>query len=168
MQRWVLACLCLEVETILRPWGKKVLGGSWHAGELVVVQVLQEREAGPQLHPELALEHGGEEEEEVVVWGGRAGWVEGSKESGCLGVSQQSSGQGTGAALRWASPLGFASLPVSPFSLGTLLLLSDVIECGTLPPLQELPVAAVLLFTTKCGTCSWLWAETSSLDPKVS
>lgn len=154
------------METILRPWGKKVLGGSWHAGALVVVQVLQEREAGPQLHPELALEHG--REEEVVVWGGRAGWVEGSKESGCLGVSQQRSGQGTGAAPRWASPLGFASLPVSPFSLGTLLLLSNVTECGTLPPLQELPVAAVLLFTSKCDTCSWLRAETSSLDPKVS
>lgn len=67
MQGWVLASRRQEVETILRPWWKEVLGGSWHAGGLGVVQVLQEHEAGPQLWMELALEHGGEEEEEEKV-----------------------------------------------------------------------------------------------------
>lgn len=69
MQRWVVTFLRLGVETILRAWWEKVFGGSWHARGLVVVQVLREREAGPQLWMELARACGGEEEEEkVVVW----------------------------------------------------------------------------------------------------
>lgn len=64
--------------------------------------------------------------------------------------------------------LAFCFTPCPRFFTWHLILLGDVIECGTFPLLQEPRVAAALLFTTKYGTCSWPRAENISLGAKVS
>lgn len=138
--------LCAEVAPRVSP----AEGGN-HPQALVgegfwgfLVQVLQEREAGPQLWMELLLERGGMEEEEVLVlvWRGWAGWwMESSKENVCPGSSQQSRGPGDRHSPKVDVSPGFR-FALSPHFIIWYLLLSEVVEYRTFPPLRELRVAA--------------------------